>query len=331
MKDAMTWDGEYAYGWSSQHENDSNRLKWIEHHKLTVSLEEVDIWFRVAVEKTTPGTEVRGRIVGPRSLFSETVKVVSPLRSVKHKEEGQPALIARTAFPNPRFWDPHAPFLYRVVVELWQDGHRCDVSAFDLGFRSVEMGSSNIFVNKQPVSLQGVPYLPQSREDADDRRKAGYNLVVAEKGQWHWWIKANPMGFLLLEKVALSTLTPQYFGLLCQQPCFFGFVLDKELLMRAASENESFLRPWQERGVFIGLETDEPPSRSLPNGLSFLVCPESMLPALNKTALPKLVIRELRDGMKEQRGQAIPGVLGWIDPENRNGDMQGLAGNVTDS
>jgi hypothetical protein len=71
-----------------------------------------------------------------------------------------------------------------------------------------------------------------------------------------------------------------------------GFVLDKELLDRSPSENESFLRPWQERRVFIGLELDGPPPPSLPNGVSFLVCPESVLPALSTIPLPKLALRE---------------------------------------
>src|SRR6266511_1912365 len=230
----MTWDGEIAYGLSSQQESDSNRLRGIEHYKLTVSPAEADIWFRVVVQKVTPGTEVRGRIVGPRSLFAETVEVVSPLRSVRYWEgeqrsvrywEGdQVAMIARTAFPEPGFWDPHTPLLYRVVVELWQDGQRCEVSGFDLGFRMIEMGSGNVFVNKKPFFLQGMPYLPQSREEAAARRQTGYNLVLAGKGQWHWWVRASPMGFLLLEKVTLSTLTPHYIGLLSLQPCFLGFV-----------------------------------------------------------------------------------------------------------
>src|SRR5262249_30583020 len=208
---------------------------------------------RVVVQRVTSGTEVRGRIVGPRRLFAETVEFASPLRSVRHREEGQAALIARTTFPHPGFWDPHNPLLYRVVAELWQDGQRCDVSGFDLGFRMIELGSSNVFVNKQPLLLQGMAYLPQSREEVAARRQAGYNLVLAGKGQWHWWVRANPMGFLLLEKVALSTLTPHYIGLLSQQPCFLGFVLDKELLDRSTSETESFLLLWQERRVFIGL------------------------------------------------------------------------------
>ncbi len=102
----MTWDVEHAYGWSSQQESDRNRLKEIDAYKCTVSSAEVDIWFKVGVQRVTPGTEVRGRIVGPRSLFTQAPGVVSPLRSVRHMEGEQAALITRTAFPNPGFWAP---------------------------------------------------------------------------------------------------------------------------------------------------------------------------------------------------------------------------------
>ncbi len=308
----MNADVEQAYGWASQQESTSNRLKGVELCKLTVSAVAADIWLNVVVEKVTPGTEVRGRIVGPRCLFAETTEVVSPLRSVRHNVEGQMALIARTAIPNPGFWETENPLLYRVVVELWQDERRCEVSGFDLGFRVIEMGSGRVLVNQKPLFLRGMQDLPDSREYAAARRRVGYNLVLAGQGQWHWWIRASPMGFLLLEKVTLSTLTPQYIGLLRQQPCFLGFVLDKGLLSRPRSETESFLRPWQERRVLIGIELDEPPPTSLPDGLSFLVCPEWLLPALATVSLPKFGMREPQAGRAES-AQAAQGVAGWID------------------
>src|SRR5262245_53705536 len=308
----MTQDVEHAYGWLSQQDSDSNRLKGIEGHKLTVSPAEADIWFKVAVQRVTPGTEVRGRIVGPRCLFAQTAEVVSPLRSVRDTEEEQGVLIARTAIPNPGFWDPDNPLLYRVVFELWQDGQRCVASGFDLGFRMIEMGTSNVLVNRRPFLLQAMASLPASREEAATRRQAGYNLVLAGQGQWHWWIRANPMGFLLLEKVALSTLTPPYINLLSPQPCFLGFVLGKELLDHSRSETESFLRAWQERNVLIGLELEGSPPPPLPNGLSFLVCPGSLLPALSTTSLPKIVLRE-KAGGGELPEQGVQGMLGWID------------------
>src|SRR5205807_5060021 len=113
--------------------------------------------------------------------------------------------------------------------------------------------------------------------------------------------------------VAFSTLTPHYIGLLSQQPCFLGFVLDKEVLDRSSAENEAFLRPWRERGVFIGLELDGSPPPSLPGGLSFLVCPESVLPALTTTSLPKFVLRQSQAKKEEAPARAIEAVLGWID------------------
>lgn len=310
----MNGDVEHAYGWSSHRESEGNRLRVVAPYRIAVSPLEADIWFQVFVQRATSGTEVGGRIVGPRSLFAQRASVVSPLRSVWLKQAEQPALMARTAFPNPKFWDPMDPALYRVVVELWQDGQRCEVAGFDLGFRMLDMDSRSVLVNKRPLLLRGMAYLPESRHEAEERRRGGYNLVVAGKGQWNWWIRANPMGFLLLERVALSTLTPHHVALAYQQPCFLGFVLDEELLARPRSENESFLCASREQGVLIGLEINRLPRSPLPSGLSFLVCPESLLPALSKTVLPKILIR----GTTEIETSPAPaeGILGWIDQQS---------------
>src|SRR5262245_11905365 len=102
----MTWDGEHAYGWSSQHESDLNRLKGIRSNRLSVSPQAADVAFRVAAERVVSGTEVTGRIIGPRCLYRETDAKVSPVRSVIHTEGGQTLLIARTSFPTPAFWEP---------------------------------------------------------------------------------------------------------------------------------------------------------------------------------------------------------------------------------
>jgi hypothetical protein len=308
----MTQDIELAYGWSSKHESDSNRLKLIQGRKCRVSSSEAEVSFEVNAERVTPGTEIRGHIIGPRSLYGETVGFVSPLRSVRHRTEGEVVLIARTSFAHPGFWDPQNPLLYRVVVELWQGEQRCDVSGFDLGFCTIELVAANLIVNKKPLFLQGMRHLPESPQEAVGRRNAGYNLVLAGQGEWNWWVRANPMGFLLLEKVTLSTLTPQYIHLLRHQPCFFGFVVGKELLERSLSETESFLGPLKERGVFIGLEIDEPPPRTVPKNLSFLVCPESILPALSDIALPKIVAKRSGTEGVDLHQAPTEGVLGSV-------------------
>ncbi|HYV36006.1 MAG TPA: hypothetical protein VE988_09910, partial [Gemmataceae bacterium] len=38
-----------------------------------------------------------------------------------------PDLAMRVVIPEPSFWEPECPFVYDGVIELWQDGVRCDV------------------------------------------------------------------------------------------------------------------------------------------------------------------------------------------------------------
>lgn len=179
----------------------------------------------------------------------------------------------------------------------------------DNAARVARLGIARVLPWHRYTASRVVAELRHLLDDAYQQRA----LAVSDQLRAEDGVRANPMGFLLLERVALSTLTSQYIGLLSQQPCFLGFVLGKELLDRSPAENESFLRPWHERRVFFGLELGGSPPLSLPRGLSFLVTPESMLPALSTASLPKFVLRESKVGKAEAFERGIQGVLGWID------------------
>ncbi len=308
----MPTDPEQGYGWYSEHESDLNRLSWIQPERLLVSSREADIWFNAGVQKIDSGTELRGRIVGPRCLFTDAPTAVSPLRSTVRKRNEQPILLARTSFPKPSFWHPDSPNLYRVVLELWQDGQRCDVSGFDLGFRTLEVLPSGVRVNDQPIALRGMARLPDSREEAAEKRYAGYNLILAPPEQVHWWIRANPMGFLLLEEISLARMSLHYYDVDSSQPCFLGLVVGPELLARPPSERDELLRLATTKQVRVGLRLDEMPTVPVPDGLAFLIVPESVMPSLSTNLLPKIILRD--QGTRHGDPPVpMPSVLGWID------------------
>src|SRR5436309_1982537 len=66
-----------------------------------------------------PGAELRGKFEGPSSAYAETVEVAYALRPLPREED---VLRARVIIPEPCFWSPAAPLLYRGTVELWQGG-----------------------------------------------------------------------------------------------------------------------------------------------------------------------------------------------------------------
>jgi hypothetical protein len=87
---------------------------------------EAEALLLVVAEQTTPTTEVRGRVVGPRCAGVTTVEVAYPFRPSPRQSADLPGLAARVVIPEPSLWKPETPFVYEVVVELWQDGQRCD-------------------------------------------------------------------------------------------------------------------------------------------------------------------------------------------------------------
>jgi hypothetical protein len=103
----------------------NNRIKYFFVKNVRVNPVQADIDIIVYPEKLLPGTEIRGRLVGPICIKTSTVEVAYPLRETSRENES--TLVSLQAIiPEPCLWDQESPFLYRVILELWQDGELCD-------------------------------------------------------------------------------------------------------------------------------------------------------------------------------------------------------------
>ncbi len=119
----------------------SNKLRKVSAEVRKLSVAEAEVLILVEAEAVTPTTEVRGRMVGPRCPGMTTIEVPYPLREFAHPPEAVPSLSRRVVIPDPTFWDEKRPYVYRVYVELWQDGQRVDRQEFDCGLRLAKKGS----------------------------------------------------------------------------------------------------------------------------------------------------------------------------------------------
>jgi hypothetical protein len=120
----------------------SNRILDVELHTRRANAAEAEIWVRVVPEHLTPATELRGRLVGPKCPGVTTVEVAYPLRPFPHPPADWPGLAARVVIPEPNRWEPACPFVYDGVVELWQDGQRCEVRQVP-GYRVLTVSSTS--------------------------------------------------------------------------------------------------------------------------------------------------------------------------------------------
>ena len=157
-------------------------------HALTPT--EADVRVTIATERSDAGTEVRGRFVGPRCLFAETIEVAYPLRRAGEEY--------RVVIPEASSWDTVSPHLYLVHIELWQDGTRRDEVRLRHGLRDLRGTSRGLMVNSQRQSLRGrvVPSLDET--EARRLRSDGYNLLLASPDEPGVWEVADRVGFFVL-------------------------------------------------------------------------------------------------------------------------------------
>jgi len=105
----------------------TNRIVNIEVRTHRLSPAEAELWVVATALVTTPTTEIRGRFVGPKCALSSTIEVAYHLQRFPGKPASSAELSARVVIPEPSLWEPEFLFEYDGVIELWQDGERCDV------------------------------------------------------------------------------------------------------------------------------------------------------------------------------------------------------------
>jgi len=59
------------------------------------------------------------------------------------------------SFANPNLWSLESPYLYRVVVEVKQNGKIIDTKKLRFGFRTVEIKTNGVFLNRKYIKIFG--------------------------------------------------------------------------------------------------------------------------------------------------------------------------------
>ena len=168
----------------------TNRIVRVSLRDHALSPAEADVRLVVIPERSDSGTEVRGRFVGPRCLFAETIEVAYPLRLVGEEY--------RVVIPEASFWDTISPHLYLVHVELWQDGTKCDEVRLRHGLRGLRGTAKGLMVNGSLQTLRGRIIPSISEDEARRLRLDGVNLLIAPALVPAVWEIADRVGFFVL-------------------------------------------------------------------------------------------------------------------------------------
>ena len=86
--------------------------------------------------------EIRGRLMGPTCAVTTTIEVAYHIRN------------NRVTIPEPAWWDPQSPFLYRGPVELWRCGEMTEAARVQIGLRHTTGEGEHIVHNGRPVELK---------------------------------------------------------------------------------------------------------------------------------------------------------------------------------
>jgi hypothetical protein len=279
----------------------SNRIRRVDLFDQTLVPAEAEVWVTVHLDQITPTTELRGRLMGPTCRYSSTVEVAYPLRpltkSQKPPASEGPALTMRVVIPEPSFWDPESPFLYRGPVELWEHGRRVEQVTIRQGLRTRTLGPRGLRWNGRPLPLRGRSVGDCSEEEMLALHDAGYNLLTAPvaAATAALWERADRIGFLLLGRPGrLDDPDPAD---LAKHPSCLGFLFDAAVWAGASPGDRDHFRA--RTGGLVGVESDT----GSPDA-DFLVGDAEKCEELAEGGRPLLL---------RGKGEAVQAaVLGWV-------------------
>ena len=259
---------------------------------------ETELRIHVKVANLTPATEIRGRLLGPRCVYSSTIEIAYPAREI-----ARPGHIElRVLIPEPSWWDPQSPFLYEGPIELVQDGAVCDRATIRHGIRRLQFTSKGLRLNGKPYLLRGKLVAPSlSEADARQLRAGDINclLTAVDASGIGQWTLADRIGFLVLGTTDDPARFLEHRNDLAGHPSTFGWIFNRADFLAGPSQET-------ERAFFHGVNTS---TGSSPPNADFLVCHENELAWLDDAALPKLVVtRRLPDPLPARQD-----VIGWIE------------------
>jgi hypothetical protein len=274
-----------------------NRIRSLAVSDYRLDFAESEVRLVVYPEHMTPGTRVRGRLMGPSSAYASTVEVAYHWREVTR---GADHIVLRAVIPEPCFWEPKKAFQYAGPVEMWQDDACCERRSLSHGLAQVRLTPQALVLNGKPLALRGTTHAPQSAIEARELHERGYNLLLAREPTRDTWALAARFGYFVLAHVVdLATLVAAP-AEIDASPSTLGWVLSPEQLERVDPAHAA-------RCGKVGVELTAVPAQPLPAQVAFVLCTAQHLPAMAELALPKLVIGS--------EGQPSAGVLGWIELE----------------
>lgn len=157
---------------------------------------EARIYARLSVANTGH-LRLQGRVTGPVCHYSHTLSA-----SVALVDRGPgPALLAEAILPDPCFWTPELPMLYRVDVELTEGGRIIAATQRTLGIRPLGVAGRRLVFEARAWVLRGVCRTLVPDAALEEWRAAGAALFADDPDD-ALLAEASRLGILVVAKVS---------------------------------------------------------------------------------------------------------------------------------
>lgn len=161
---------------------------------------EARIYARLPHDLAPTGAKLSGRVVGPQCAYASTLSATIRMNPKRPQIEADPDLLAEAIVPDPCFWSPELPFLYRVEVELHQGADLLASTTHALGIRPLGARGRKLMFEGKPWVVRGVEQSALPPAELSQWRAADTAMVV-EAPSDELCAEASRLGAWLLARI----------------------------------------------------------------------------------------------------------------------------------
>ena len=153
------------------------------------------VYARLA-DVTERGWSLSGHLVGPNCAYADTL----PAKFALSDRGPGAGLLAAATVPEPCFWTPDMPHLYRATVELRREDKVLASATRDIGLRTLGAASGKLYYDAKRWVLRGVRMDSVPLTDLSEWRELQTTLVVRHPSE-ELCRQASEVGVLLVAEL----------------------------------------------------------------------------------------------------------------------------------
>jgi hypothetical protein len=242
------------------------------------------------------GTRIAGRLIGPECRFAQTLPAAIPFRECTHHAprdemtEGKShnlAPLAQAIVPDPCFWTPDLPFLYRAQLEIHGGGAVEKIDRL-FGIRRLGCMRQSLYLDAKRWVARGAIRERAAVDDLSAARAAGAVLYVPNIDN-AYCLEASRIGVPLFVEVPPSDYLKSQISNLARWPGVFVAVLDASA---AVDDEVAAAAP----NLLLGVKIDNP--ASAPAWAKVIICSARALADCARQCHPERPIVAVADNTK---------------------------------